>query len=389
MTMPDTATILVVDDNPANVDIIRTRLESQSYRVVTAGDGEEAIEAVHRHLPDVVLLDIMMPKKDGLQVCRELRADERLPFIPIILITAKADTKDVIAGLESGGDEYLTKPVDTAALLARVRSILRIKRLHDQVQAQAATLERQAAALAEWNSVLERRVAAQVGEIERVSRLKRFLPAQVAELIVSSGSDDVLQSHRREVTVVFCDLRGFTAFAEMAEPEEVMAVLRDYHAALGAEIGRYDGTLERFSGDGILVIFNDPVPCADHTERAVRMALAMQEAVGRLCARWQAQGHALGFGIGIARGFATLGRIGFEQRSDYAAIGTVTNLASRLCDEAAAGQILASQKVAGHCDGVAGVSFLEERRLKGFARPTPVYALSRRESEPAVPTASD
>lgn len=386
--MSESATILVVDDNPANVDIIRTRLESQSFRVLTAGDGEEALAAVRAHLPDLVLLDVMMPKKDGLQVCRELRADASLPFIPIILVTAKGDTKDVVAGLESGGDEYLTKPVDTAALLARVRSILRIKRLHDQVQAQSTTLQRQAAELTEWNHALERRVASQVEQIERVSRLKRFLPAQVAELVVSSGSDDVLQSHRREVTVVFCDLRGFTAFAEMAEPEEVMAVLRDYHAALGAEIGRYDGTLERFSGDGILVIFNDPVPCDDHTERAVRMALAMQEAVGGLCARWQAQGHALGFGIGIARGFATLGRIGFEQRSDYAAIGTVTNLASRLCDEAAAGQILASQKVAGCCEGVAGVAFLEERRLKGFARPTPMYVLSKRHSEPIAPMVS-
>jgi class 3 adenylate cyclase len=375
------ACILVVDDNPANVDIIETRLASQGYRILTAADGEEAIAKVREHKPDLVLLDVMMPKKDGLQVCRELRADTSLPFIPIILVTAKGDTKDIIAGLESGGDEYLTKPVDTAALLARVRSILRIKQLHDEVQAQASRLDAQAKELADWNRTLEQRVAAQVGEIERVSRLKRFLPPQVADLIVSSGDAGVLHSHRREVTIVFCDLRGFTAFAETSEPEEVMAVLRDYHAALGERITQYGGTLERFSGDGILVVFNDPLPCEDHTQRAVAMALDMRDAIGKLAGKWRAQGHSLGFGIGIARGFATLGQIGFEQRSDYAAIGTVTNLASRLCDEAKAGQILVSQKVAAVAEAMVQTAFLDERALKGFARGTPIYELGARKAE--------
>jgi len=374
--------ILVVDDNPANVDIIETRLASHGYRILTAADGEEAIERVRAHKPDLELLDVMMPKKDGLQVCRELRADASLPFIPIILVTAKGDTKDIIAGLDSGGDEYLTKPVDTAALLARVRSILRIKHLHDQVQEQATRLEAQASELAEWNRTLEERVTAQVGEIERVSRLKRFLPPQVAELIVSSGDTGVLQSHRREVTIVFCDLRGFTAFAETAEPEEVMAVLADYHAVLGRRITHYGGTLERFSGDGILVVFNDPIACDDHTERAVAMALDMREDVALLAGKWRAQGHNLGFGIGIARGFATLGQIGFDQRRDYAAIGTVTNLASRLCDEARPGQILVSQKVAAAAEAMAETAFLEERALKGFARGTPVYEIRDRKPRP-------
>lgn len=372
------ACILVVDDNPANVDIIETRLASQGYRILTAADGEEAIERVRAHKPDLVLLDVMMPKKDGLQVCRELRADASLPFIPIILVTAKGDTKDIIAGLDSGGDEYLTKPVDTAALLARVRSILRIKHLHDEVQSQATRLEAQSRELADWNRTLEERVAAQVGEIERVSRLKRFLPPQVADLIVSSGDAGVLQSHRREVTIVFCDLRGFTAFAETSEPEEVMTVLRDYHAVLGERITHYGGTLERFSGDGILVVFNDPLPCDDHTQRAVAMALDMREGVGRLAEKWRAQGYSLGFGIGIARGFATLGQIGFDQRRDYAAIGTVTNLASRLCDEARPGQILVSQKVAAAAETLAETAFVEERALKGFARGTPIYEIKDR-----------
>jgi adenylate cyclase len=378
--MTEPACILVVDDNPANVDIIETRLTSQGYRIITAGDGEEALAKARAHLPDLILLDVMMPKKDGLEVCRELKADRSLPFMPIILVTAKSDTKDVIAGLECGGDEYLTKPVDTAALLARVRSILRIKQLHDAV-------ERQARELAQWNATLEARVAEQVHAIERMGRLKRFLPAQVAELIVSSGDDAALQSHRRDVTVVFCDLRGFTAFAETSEPEEVMAVLRDYHACLGACVTRYEGTVERYAGDGILILFNDPLECPDHTERAVRMAAAMRDRIASLARDWHARGHELGFGVGIARGFATLGQIGFERRSDYAAIGTVSNLASRLSDEARPGQILISQRVAAVVEAIAETAFIGELPLKGFARKTPTYellALKDQAAEPAV-----
>jgi class 3 adenylate cyclase len=354
------ACILVVDDNPANIDIIEMRLSTQGYRIITAADGEEAIAQAHAHKPDLILLDVMMPKKDGLQVCRELKGDPTLPFMPIILVTAKGDTKDIIAGLESGGDEYLTKPVDTAALLARVRSILRIKDLHDQVQ--------------DMNRTLEARVAAQVDEIARVSRLKRFLPPQVAEL-VSAGHEKVLESHRRDITVAFCDLRGFTGFAETSEPEEVMGVLREYHAALGACVMRHEGTVERYAGDGILVLFNDPIECADHTERAVRMAVEMRDAIGALAERWRTQGHVLGFGVGIARGFATLGQVGYDARSDYAAIGTVSNLAARLSGEAKAGQILVSQRVAAIVEPIAETAFIGELPLKGFARSTPTYEL--------------
>jgi adenylate cyclase len=363
----DPACILVVDDNPANVDIIETRLASQGFRIITAADGEEAIAQAYKHLPDLILLDVMMPKKDGLQVCRELKGDPTLPFMPIILVTAKGDTKDIIAGLESGGDEYLTKPVDTAALLARVRSILRIKALHDQVEAQAREL-------AAWNQTLEARVAAQVQEIARVSRLKRFLPPQVAERI-AAGDEKVLESHRREVTVVFCDLRGFTAFSETSEPEEVMSVLSEYHAALGASVMRHEGTVERYAGDGILILFNDPIECEDHTERAVRMAAEMRDAIGQLTERWRIQGHSLGFGVGVARGFATLGQVGYAGRTDYAAIGTVSNLAARLSDEAKAGQILLSQRVAAVIEPMAETALVGELPLKGFARNTPTYEL--------------
>src|SRR6516162_6303596 len=335
--------ILVVDDVPDNVDILQMRLESRGYEVATAGDGAEALEKTRALQPDLLLLDIMMPKIDGIEVVKRLKADPRLPFIPVILVTAKADASDVIAGLESGGDDYLTKPVDHAALSARVRAMLRIKALHDTVQDQAKRLEDQAAQLAMWNSTLEERVAAQLSEIERVGRLKRFLAPQLAEMIVSTGDEGILESHRRDIVVVFCDLRGYTSFAETGEPEEVWAVLREFHAAVGPLVTRFEGTLDHFSGDGLIVYFNDPVPCPDPAERAVRMAVAMRAAVGELMSGWRRRGFDLGFGIGVAQGYATLGRIGFEERVDYTAIGTVTNLAARLCGEARDGQILLSK----------------------------------------------
>jgi adenylate cyclase len=364
--------ILVVDDVPDNVDILQMRLESQGYEVATAGDGAEALEKTRALHPDLVLLDIMMPKIDGIEVVKRLKADPSLPFIPVILVTAKADASDVIAGLESGGDDYLTKPVDHAALLARVRAMLRIKSLHDTVQAQAQRLEEQTAELAGWNKTLEERVAAQVDEIERMGRLKRFLAPQIAETIVSSGGDAMLESHRREIVVLFCDMRGFTAFSETAEPEDVMAVLREYHGVLGPLIHRYEGTLERYTGDGMIVIFNDPVPCPDPALRAVRLAVEMREAVSSLARSWTDRGSEIGFGVGIAQGYATLGQIGFEGRFDYTAMGTVTNLASRLCDEAKNGQILVTQRVAAVLGGLADLELLGNIELKGLSRPVTV-----------------
>jgi class 3 adenylate cyclase len=380
--------ILIVDDNPTNLDILQARLAPHNYEIVTATDGEEALATAREKQPDLILLDIMMPKMDGIEVCRHLRADPSLPFMPIIMVTAKADSKDVVAGLEAGADEYLTKPVDHAALVARAKSMLRIKALHDTVLDQAARLEEQSAQLAEWNRTLEQKVAEQVVELERAGRLKRFLSPQLAELIVSKGDEefleshrreitvvfcDLLESHRREITVVFCDLRGFTAFSETGEPEEVMEVLREYHEAMGNLIFRFEGTLERFAGDGLMVFFNDPLPCPDPAARAVKMAIAMRECVGELCAKWRKRGHLLDFGTGIAQGYATLGKIGFEGRFDYAAIGTVTNLASRLCDEAQAGQILISQRVYAAVEKLAQVEPVGELVLKGFHRPISAF----------------
>jgi adenylate cyclase len=360
--------ILIADDNAANLDILRTRLTSQGYEIVTAIDGDAALDAAREEQPDLILLDVMMPKRDGFEVCRLLKADPILPFMPIILVTAKGDTRDIITGLECGGDEYLTKPVDHAALMARVKSILRIKGLHDTVQEQAARLQAQTAELSEWNRTLEQRVAEQVAEIERVSRLKRFLAPQVAESVVCAGDEQLLESHRRDVAIVFCDLRGFTALAETAEPEEVMEVLREYHAALGEIIHRFEGTLERFLGDGLMVLFNDPIPCPDPAVRAVKMAVAMRDCVTGLMERWRKHGRELGFGVGIAQGYATLGKIGFEGRFDYAAIGTVANLASRLCSEAKSGQILISQRVLTAVEDIVEAQHLGEVSLKGLTQ---------------------
>jgi len=361
--------ILAVDDVPENLDIVRMRLEAHGFEVVTATDGEEAIEQTHKYRPDLILLDIMMPKLDGISVLKILKQDQTLGFIPIILLTAKADRSDVVAGLDAGGDDYLTKPFDQAALIARVRAMLRIKSLHDTVQDQAAQLAAQTEELERWNLSLKQRVDEQVSEIEKMGKLKRFLSPQVADVIAAAGDQqNLLNSHRREVTVLFCDLRGFTAFTEIAEPEEVMTVLHEYHDALGLLIDRYEGTLERFAGDGLLTLFNDPLPCPDHTVRAVRMAIDMRESIANLARTWKKRGHDLGFGIGIALGYATLGQIGFDRRYDYSAVGTVTNLASRLCDEAKPGQILVDQRAFNFLEEDFETRSIGTLSLKGFRR---------------------
>lgn len=365
--------ILIVEDNPASLDILKTRLKTHNYEVITATDGEQGLVTARKKQPDLILLDIMMPKIDGLEVCRRLKEDPSLPFMPIIMVTAKTDSKDVVAGLEAGGDEYLSKPVDHAALVARVKSMLRIKELHDTVCEQSARLEDQSAQLAEWNQTLEQRVEKQLIELERVGRLRRFLSPQLAELIVSSEDERLLESHRSEIAVVFCDLRGFTAFSETGEPEEVMGVLREYHSAMGTLIFRFEGTLERFTGDGLMVFFNDPMPCPDPAARAVRMALEMRKLVGNLSEKWRKRDHQLDFGVGIAQGYATLGKIGFEGRFDYAAIGTVTNLASRLCDKAQAGQILISQRVYSAVEELVDVEPMDALALKGLHQPVRAY----------------
>jgi adenylate cyclase len=358
------ARVLVVDDVPQNIKLLDALLTPRGYEVIPASSGEEALAKVASERPDLVLLDIVMPGMDGYEVCRRLRSDDITAVLPVVMITASGEQEKVSA-IEAGADDFITKPLDQAELMARIRSLVRIKQYHDEIEAQAEQLER-------WNRELEERVDQQVKELVRVGRLKRFLAPQLADLIVSSGDESVLESHRREITVVFCDLRGFTSFAESGEPEDVMGVLRQYHTVLGRTIFEYEGTLERFTGDGLMVFFNDPVPCDDPAPRAVRMAVAMQEGVGELVQEWQKLGHDLDMGIGVAQGYATLGRIGFEGRFDYAAIGTVTNLAARLCGRAAGGQILISQRVHKDTEEVVHAEQVTEIELKGL-KPVGVF----------------
>jgi adenylate cyclase len=362
--MTPEASILVVDDTPQNIKLLDALLTPRGYEVIPATSGEEALTRVAARQPDLVLLDIVMPGMDGYEVCRRLRGDQATEMLPVVMITASGE-QEKVAALEAGADDFITKPLDQAELLARIRSLVRIKQYHDKIQSQALQLE-------DWNRQLEERVNEQVQELIRVGRLKRFLAPQLADLIVSSGDEAVLESHRREITVVFCDLRGFTSFAESGEPEDVMGVLREYHTVLGKTIFEFEGTLERFTGDGLMVFFNDPVPCDDPALRAVRMVVAMRERVGERVQEWQRKGHDLDLGIGVAQGYATLGRIGFEGRFDYAAIGTVTNLAARLCDRAEGGQILISQRVFAETENAVHAEPFTEIELKGL-KPVGVF----------------
>jgi adenylate cyclase len=312
--------ILIVDDNEANRDILDARLQVHGYELLQAADGEEALLAARQHLPDLILLDIMMPKLDGIEVCRRLKGDAALPYMPIILVTAKADSQDVVAGLEAGADEYLTKPIDQTALVARVKSVLRLKALHDQVSAQAAELLL-------LTQTLERRVADQVGEIERVSRLKRFLAPQIADLVMASDDEAILTSRRKPITVAFCDLRGFTAFAETSEPEEVIALLNEYHQCLGSLIHKHEGTLDRFVGDGLNVLFNDPLPCPDPSPRAVRMAVEMRDRIAELSGRWRKHGHELGSlftSLGHARAVLAAWQHDYNTQRPHSKLGWLT-----------------------------------------------------------------
>lgn len=367
--MSAAAKILVVDDTPANVKLLADLLAVKGYTVLTAPNGADALTKVACEHPDLVLLDIMMPGIDGYEVCRAIRADPSLGILPVIMVTALDPGRERIRGLEAGADDFLTKPVNPAELLARVRSLLRIKSLYDEV-------ERSKAELAAWNRTLEQRVAEGIAERERLTRMKRFFSPQVADLILSGATDDPLKSHRREITVVFLDLRGFTIFTEATDAEEVMGVLREYHTQMGRLIMAHHGTLERFAGDGIMIFFNDPVVLANPAEHAVRMAVEMQQRFARLAARWRARGYELHLGIGIAQGVATLGAIGFEGRHDYGAIGTVTNMAARLCAEARAGQILVSRPMLQHIEQLVVFEPIEALVLKGFSEP--VHAVNVR-----------
>jgi class 3 adenylate cyclase/CheY-like chemotaxis protein len=369
--------VLIVDDTPENVLLLSDLLASQGYAVATAASGAETLRQVEAEPVDLILLDVVMPEMSGYEVCRRIRAKPDAGILPIIMVTALDPSQERLKGLEAGADDFLTKPINQAELLARVRSLLRIKDLYDKSKDLYATVEAQAQKLAEWNHTLEQRVADQVGQLERLSRLKRFFAPQIAELIVAGAADDPLKSHRRELTIVFGDLRGFTAFAETADPEEVMGVLSEYHAVMGQLIVAHEGTLERFTGDGVMVFFNDPVPVDNAAERAVRMAVAMRASIGDLREKWLKRGYELDHGVGLAIGYATIGAIGFEGRWDYTPIGTVVNLAARLCAEAQPGQILISKRMLPTVEHLVDVEPVGELTLKGFHRPITAFNILR------------
>lgn len=362
-----TPRVLVVDDMPANVRLLEAILEPAGFAVLSASSGPEALELVARELPDLVLLDVQMAGMNGYEVCRRIRENEATALIPVVMLTSH-DSEARIDGIRAGADDFVTKPFDQQELLLRVRSLVRIKRYHDTIRAQAAEL-------AELNHNLEARVAEQVDELGKMARLRRFLSPTLAEVVMERG-DSVLESHRRELAVLFADLRGWTDFSAGTEPEEVMSVVGSYHQAMGELILKYEATVGWFAGDGLMVWFNDPIPCDEPAARAVRMAVEMREAMSELTAAWHKRGHELDFSIGVALGYATIGRIGFEGRYDYGAVGSVLNLASRLCDAAEPGQIVIGPRALSEVEDIVEATPLGALELKGFGKPVEAFAVT-------------
>jgi len=360
-----TGRILVVDDVRENVRLLEAVLEAHGYEVVSATDGHAALELAVSAKPDLVLLDVLMPQPDGYTVCRMLREQDETAVLPVIMLTA-SEGAEKTRSIEAGADDFITKPFNRDELLTRIRSLLRIKRYHDTIKSQAAELR-------DLNRTLEKRVRTQLEQLERLQRLRRFLSPQLAEAIVSSGDESILRSHRRQVAMIFVDLRGWTTFVDAVEPEELMRVLREFHDTIGGLVRRFDATVGFIEGDGVQLFFNDPIEVPDAALRAIRLGCTLRHEMAELTARWQKRGYDLDFGAGMALGYATCGEVGFEERSDYAAVGAVTNLASRLADEAAAGQILITQRLYAEVGDEVEVQSMGEFRLKGFQRPVAAF----------------
>jgi adenylate cyclase len=353
--------ILVVDDQRTNAEMVSGLLRNLGYEVDVALDGESALEVVRSKCPDLVVSDILMPRMDGYELCRRLRANPETALLPVILVTSAEPQTERVKGVEAGADDFLAKPVNWQELFGRVRRLLHVKALQDEIK--------------ELNTRLEERVRDQVTQLERLSRMKRFFSRAVAEAIVAPGGEELLEPHRREITAVFLDLRGFTAFTDRADPDEVLELLRAYHATLGRTVDEFGGTLEHFAGDGIMIFFNDPIEIDNPAERAIRMALALQRAFSPIAEAWAKLGHEVGLGIGIAQGDTTLGVIGFDQRWEYAAIGNVPNLAARLCGAAHAGEIILDGQTEQDIVGIAETEFVGALSLRGFQQPVPAFRL--------------
>jgi class 3 adenylate cyclase len=353
--------ILVVDDQRTNAEMVSGLLRNLGYEVELALSGDEALEMVRARAPDLIITDILMPGVDGYEVCRRLRAHPATALLPVILVTSAEPQTERVKGIEAGADDFLAKPVNWAELFGRVKRLLHVKALQDEIK--------------ELNARLEERVRDQVTQLERLSRMKRFFSRAVAEAIVAPGGEELLEPHRREITAVFLDLRGFTAFTDRADPDEVLELLRAYHATLGRTVDEFGGTLEHFAGDGVMIFFNDPIEIDKPAERAIRMALALQRAFNPIAEAWVRIGHEVGLGIGIAQGETTLGVIGFEQRWEYAAIGNVPNLAARLCGAAHAGEIIVDGQTEQDIVAIAETEFVGALTLRGFQQPVPAFRL--------------
>jgi class 3 adenylate cyclase/CheY-like chemotaxis protein len=358
--------VLVADDTPQNIKVLDVISRPRGCRPVTARSGAEALQKVRDETPDLVLLDLLMLGVSGYEEVQCLRDDPVTRVLPIIMVAALEAQEEKVNAIEAGADDFPTKPVHQLELLYRVKSLLRIKEYHDTIQSQVVQL-------ATWNTTHEARVQHQVQELEQPARLRQVLAPRLGELIASDQHQQALQSHRREVAVVFCDLRGFSASSENSEPEEVMGVLREFHTAAGEIMHPYEGTLERFAGDGMMIFFDDLIACSDRIEPAIHMAGSMRACVAGLEARWQRRRHQLDFSVGRSQGYATLGKIVFEGGYDYAAIGTATNLASRRRAEVDGVPILVSQRVHGAVEVLVTVEMVGELSLKGFSRPMLMY----------------
>jgi class 3 adenylate cyclase len=345
---------LVVDDSRVNRLVLVRHLAGLGLEAMEAENGAEALELL-RATPsafDLVLLDVLMPELDGYETLAAMKADDGLRHVPVLVVSGVEELDSVVRCIELGATDYLTKPINPRILEARIGASLAAKHLRDL----------------ELEYLEQQRLLTETIERQK-TELSRFLSPQVARLISSPEGEQMLAGHRRQITVAFCDLRGFTSFAEQADPEELLGVLGEYHRMIGDAIVEHGGTLEHFAGDGVMVFFNDPVPQDDHVERAVRMAITMRERFAVLSDVWHKRGYELGFGVGIAVGYATLGRIGFEGRYDYGAIGNVVILASRLSSQAGPNQILLSQRAIAMVEGMVEVESVGELTLKGMSRP--------------------
>lgn len=369
--------VLIVDDDPMMREVLARRLRRLGHIILEAEDGLQALETLRAEPVDLVLTDLRMPGMNGTELLERLQADPALREVPAIMISGAEDSGEVIRAIELGAEDFLPKPFDPTLLRARVGASLEKKRLRDHQRALLGRVRQQAQSVADLNAELEGRVARQVEEISRLSRLQRFLSPQVAELVVSRGDagERLLESHRREVAVLFCDLRGFTAFSEIAEPEDVLGVLREFHGALGQLVHGFEATVGDFTGDGMMVFFNDPIPIPDPAGRAVGLAVAMRDRAGEMLRSWRRRGHELGFSAGVSFGYATLGQIGFEGRYDYGVVGNVVNLAARLCAHATDGQILLSRRAYLAAEEKVVAEDIGRVTFKGLRDPASVYSL--------------